>query len=205
MSFYELAERFGHTLNPRTGGGHDLVELLTLSHGGKTRTALFLSPLDAAICLNYMNKRPAPGETNRYEIRIHSDPAVVMSITTGISVGLRPTLITGFATDKKTGKLFVQGGCYSMAHMPLLKDDMDWLFGNKSKPAIDVVSSAFKELAARGAKNYEDEINRLDLMEPDMLHKVAAIALAQLGALLSGDQGGLSLYYPSLQAWVRLV
>lgn len=120
-------------------------------------------------------------------------------------MGVFPTLITGFATDKKTGKLFVQGGCYSMAHVPLLKDDMDWLFGTKSRPAIDVVSSAFKELAAHGARNYEDEINRLDLMEPDVLHKVAAIALAQLGALMSGTQGGLSLYYPSRQAWVKLV
>lgn len=205
MSLYVLAERFGHTLNPRTGGGHDLVELLMFSHGGQNRPALFLSPVDAGICLNYLNKRPAPGGENRYEIRIHSDPAVVMTITKGVSVGLRPTLIMGFATDLKTGKLFVQGGCYSMAHMPLLEEDTEWIFGRRSKPRIDVISSAFKELASRRVENYEDEINKLDLMEPDDVHKVAAIALAQLGVLMSGQQGGLSLYYPSRRAWARLI
>lgn len=205
MSFYVLAERFGRSVNPRTGGGHDLVELLSFSHAGRDRTAVFLSPLDAAICLHYLNRQSVRGEKNRYELRIHSDPGVVMTITTGISIGLLPTLITGFATEKKTGKLVVQGGCYSMAQMPFLPDDIAWLFGPKSKPKADVVSSAFRSLASFGAEAYQEEINGLDFMEPEVLHKVAAIALAQLGALTSGVGDGLSLYYPSRQAWKKLV
>jgi hypothetical protein len=92
-----------------------------------------------------------------------------------------------------------------MAQMPLLAEDMAWLFGQKSKPTVDVLTSAFRGLAKFGAIDYEEEINRLDLMEPDVLHKVAAIALAQLGALTQGVGDGLSLYYPSRQAWNKLV
>ena len=206
MSLYVLAEKRGTQIEAPSGASQALVEVLTLQHHSIGECfALFLSPVDAAICKQYLNRQHHEGQRNRYEMRIHSDPAVVNCIkTVGRATQMRASLVSGFATDN-SGKLVVQAGLYSLVHMPLLAGDMNWLFAGGPKPKPDVLTSAYAGIAQYGAADHQDDINRLDMMEPEAINKIAEIALAQIGARTAGTGTGFSLYSPSRQAWRRLV
>lgn len=205
MTLYVLAEKRGTQIDARSGAAQPLVELLTIQHPRVGECfAIFLSPVDAAICKRYLNRQRHAGLKNDYEMRIHSDPAVVNCIkTAGRSTQMKASLVSGFATDA-TGKLVVQAGLYSLVHMPLLAGDMNWLFAGGPKPKPDVLTSAYEGFAQYGAPDHEDDINRLDMMEPEAINKIAEIAFAQIGAKTAGTANGFSLYSPSRQAWRRL-
>ena len=206
MSLYVLAEKRGTQIETPSGASQTLVEVLTIQHPNIGECfALFLSPVDAAICKQYLNRQHHEGQKNRYEMRIHSDPAVVNCIqTVGRATQMRASLVSGFATDS-SGKLVVQGGLYSLVHMPLLAGDMNWLFAGRPKPKPDVLTSVYAGIAQYGAADHQDDINRLDTMEPEAINKIAEIAFAQIGARTAGTGSGFSLYSPSRQAWRRLV
>jgi hypothetical protein len=182
-----------------------LVELLTIQHPSIGECfALFLSPVDAAICKQYLNRQRHDGQNNHYEMRAHTDPAVVNNIkTVGRATQMRASLVSGFATDA-SGKLVIQAGLYSLVHMPLLPGDMNWIFAAAPKPKPDVLTSVYAGIAQYGAPDHQDDINRLDMMEPEAINKIAEIALAQIGARTAGTGNGFSLYSPSRQAWRRL-
>lgn len=205
MSLYVLAEKRGTHLDAQSGVVQPLVELMTIQHPRVGECfALFLSPLDAAICKQYLNRQRHNGLKNDYEMWIHSDPAVVNCIkTAGRATQMKASVVIGFATDA-SGKLVVQAGQYSVVHMPLLAGDMNWLFAFGLKPKPDVLTSAYEEIARYGAPDHHDDINRLDMMEPEAINKIAEIALAQIGARTAGTGNGFSLYSPSRQAWRRL-
>jgi hypothetical protein len=204
MSLYVLAEKTGF-LASMFGQSAGLVELHTIQHPRVGECiALFLSPVDAAICLQYLNRQPHEGRKNDYEIRIHSDPTVTASVRAlGAMKQMYASLVCGFATCAK-GKLVVVGGVFSLAHTPLLAADMNWIFGNASKPQPDVITSTYASLAHYGAADHAEDIDKLDLLEPVAIHKIAEIALAQIGAMTSGQSDGLSVYSPIRQAWRRL-
>jgi hypothetical protein len=205
MSLYVLAEKRGTQIDGRSGAAQPLVELLTIQHPRVGECfALFLSPVDAAICKQYLNRQRHDGLKNDYEMRVHSDPAVVHCIKTlGAATQMKASLVSGFATDA-AGKLVVQGGLYSLVHMPLLAGDMNWLFAGGPKPRPDVLTSAYEQISRYGALDHPDDINRLDMMEPEAINKIAEIALAQIGAKTAGTVNGFSVYSPSRQTWRRL-
>ena len=205
MSLYVLAEKRGAHIDAQSGTSQESVELLTVQHPRIGEDfALFLSPVDAAICKQYLNRQRHDGQKNQYEMRLHSDPAVVNCIkTVGRATQMRASLVSGFATDD-AGKLVVQAGLYSLVHMPLLAGDMNWLFAGGQKPKPDALTSVYAALAQYGAVDHQDDINRLDMMEPEAINKIAEIALAQIGARTAGTGNGFSLYSPSRQAWRRL-
>ena len=206
MSLYVLAEKRGVQFDAQSGASRPMVDLLTLKHARfGERFALFLSQVDAAICKQYLNRQQHNGFTNDYELRIHSDPAVVACIKTiGWATQMMASLVVGFATDE-AGNLVVQSGLYSLVHMPLLAGDMNWLFAGGQKHKPDVLTSAYSFIAQRGAPDYQDDINRLDKMRPDEVNRIAEMALTQIGVKTTGTGNGLSLYSPSRKAWRRLV
>lgn len=206
MSLYVLAEKRGTRIDSQSGAAQPLVELLTIEYlSVRECFALFLSPVDAAICKQYLNRQRHDGERNAYEVRLHRDPAVVNCITTiGRATQMKASLVSGFATDA-SGKLVVHGGLYSLVHMPLLAGDMNWLFADGLKPKPDVLTSAYEGIARCGAPDHQDDINRLQTMEPEAIDKIAEIAFAQIGAKTAGTGSGFSVYSPSRQAWRRLV
>lgn len=205
MSLYVLAEKRGTRIDAQSGASQALVELLTIQHPSIGECfALFLSPVDAAICKQYLNRQRHDGQKNHYEMRVHTDPAVANNIkTVGRATQMRASLVSGFATDA-SGKLVVQAGLYSLVHMPLLPGDMNWIFAAAPKPKPDVLTSVYAGIAQYGAPDHQDDINRLDMMEPEAINKIAEIALAQIGAKTAGTGNGFSLYSPSRQAWRRL-
>lgn len=205
MDLYVLAERRGIVQEVPSGLSNEIVELFLVEHPACGQvTGLFLSPVDAELCAQYLNRQAHEGLRNRYEIRRHTDPAVQHNVRhLGETLGALASLVIGFTTDA-AHQLVVKGGCYSLAHLPLRGADMNWLFGAGPQPRQDVLKSAFEILAEHGADDHAGELESMARLEADAIEKIAAIALRQIGARTAGTPVGLSIYSPSRQGWRHL-
>jgi hypothetical protein len=205
MSYYVLGERVDLSQSSR-GLLDDAVLLMEIQHPEMgSRPAIFLSPVDAAICLQYLNLQDDHGgNPNRYELMIHSSPEVVTTISCSATLGSLPAMVCGFSTNA-SGQLVIVGNNYSLVQCPFNQDDYAWMFGNMSKPRGDVISMAYANLRKYGADDHRDDINELDFLDPEQLHRIAKIAVAQIGVLPAGQDGGFSVYSPSRPAWRKLL
>ena len=70
-----------------------------------------------------------------------------------------------------------------------------------------MLTSVLQILERYQAADHQDEINKLDLMEPGAIRTIAKIALVQKGFVPANPQSkfeGLSVYSAARQAWRRL-
>lgn len=208
MSLYVLIERGARVVSPLfTGPVMEFFQpafLLPGSASPAPHLALFLSPVDAALCKKYMNTRPRQGEDNRYEMALHDAPDVMNAMNYVMSQGARLCLILGFSTDT-AGRLVIRDGCYSLSSWTLTQADLVCLQGLGTKSAHHVLEKAYAVLAEHGADGYEEDIQRLDLEGPPAIHKMAELALAQIGAVKNVQDGGFSIFSPSQARWRKLV
>lgn len=206
MELHVLAEKNIRFLELPSGKKQEVVDLLLIHQRNvSSRFGIFMSPLDAAICKQYLNRQLDDREKeNKYEIRSHTDPAVIFNVREmGKAFGTCGCLIPGFAVSE-SGRLVVQGNLYSLASMPLLSGDMNWLFGTSPKPSPDVVTSAVAQLEQYGATDHMSDIEMLARISAEDLRKLAALAVSQIGIEAKGTGVGFAVYSPSRRAWRRL-
>jgi hypothetical protein len=203
QNLFLLIEPHGMSYELPSGNVTAMSEFFTLTFSGGEAVGLFLSRVDAEICRQLLNLQCSNGRKNNYQLVL----AEGHWFDQFKKVGNNPKchLVTSFLLDEKNRMLAMSGGTFSLLHVGINSEDMQWLLLGGNKPGDDILSYVQERFACMGEPQYIEELNALNNLDERSLARLASRAVLEIGTSMSTEHAGIPVIFsPRRHRWVEL-